>query len=184
MKILLLMPLDEKYVWIATAIFSRLNEKVKQVTFPMPMYMEYLFQTKKAENWTYAMFDTIVSANYLYKTAKEKNEDFILIGNCKAENEFDAVFNFQDIEEELPYKDNFLEHIQTLVNDEPLLKDTLAGFHQQSESQMSLINCTATAHFLERYIDTDMEIKDEKIKEMIKDDENETAKTVSNGGQA
>lgn len=46
MKILILMPLDEKWVYMATGLYKALTAKAKEVTFAMPQYMEYLIDTK------------------------------------------------------------------------------------------------------------------------------------------
>lgn len=40
MKILVLMPLDEKWTFIATALWQKLSPKAKQVCFAMPMFTE------------------------------------------------------------------------------------------------------------------------------------------------
>ena len=176
MKILVLMPLDEQHVWVATRIFQVLNKETKDITFPMPMYMEYLIQTKQEENWTYAMYNSVIAAKMLYNTAVEKNEDFILIGNCKADLKFDLIVNFQDHEIELPYEDKFLDKIRELVKDgDPILTETIADFHTTNDSVLQMKNCSATAHFLEKYIKTDPQIEqlEEDYKQKIEESRKE-----------
>ena len=41
MKILVLFPLDEKYSYIATALYKALDQSVKDNTFVMPMFSEW-----------------------------------------------------------------------------------------------------------------------------------------------
>lgn len=154
MKILVLMPLDEKYVYAATGIYKSLSKEMKDITFAMPMFMQYAISTKISPDWVYAAFDTIVSAESIYKTASaNKDGDLIIIGNIDKKYEFDAVFNFQDIEDDsLEYKDYFIEKVKDVVKDSEILLSKINNLHDASESKMSLKDCKATAHFLENYI--------------------------------
>ena len=172
MKILVLMPLDEQHVWAATAIYNSLPHEIRDKTFAMPMFMEYLVDTKVTPNWTYALFDALYSANALCAAATEAKDDIIIIGNTSNAWEFDAVFNFQDIELELPYEDKFLEKVAEVVKDEEKLATMLKDLHRSSESRVSLKNCRATANFLAAYFATDPHL--DKIIEQYKKDISET----------
>lgn len=50
MKILVLMPLDEKNTYTAAGIYKALPAKVKDITFSMPMFMDYIVGTKASSN--------------------------------------------------------------------------------------------------------------------------------------
>ena len=61
MKILVLMPLDQQHVDMSAAIYKALPHEIKEHTFAMPMFMEYLISVGKSQNWLWAFFDAIVS---------------------------------------------------------------------------------------------------------------------------
>lgn len=160
MKILILMPLDEQHVYAATGIYKNLSPELQNITLAMPMFMEYLVETHISPNWTYALFDTLISAKTYCHAAEQEKCNLIIIGNTLKDYQFDAVFNFQDIEEALPYKDNFIDH---LLNDEQIkesqvLLQQIAGLHEAHESILSLINCKASAQFIEDYMKTDPQL--------------------------
>lgn len=56
MKILVLMPLDERMSYYAAKIYSELSNEIKEITFSMPMFMDYMITTGAAQNWIYALF--------------------------------------------------------------------------------------------------------------------------------
>ena len=60
MKILVLMPCDEKMTYIAAKIYKELPNEIKDITFSMPMFMDYLISSKVVGNWVYAFFDAFV----------------------------------------------------------------------------------------------------------------------------
>lgn len=47
MKILLLMPLDEKWSYIAAELYKNLTTEAKEKTFAMPMFTEWQIATKQ-----------------------------------------------------------------------------------------------------------------------------------------
>lgn len=153
MKLLLLMPCDEKFTYLATGVYKALPAEWKEKCFCMPMFMQYVMETKLTDNWTKAFFYTMVAAEQLYESSGK--EDFLLIGNIGSEYPFDAVFNMQDEGEALPYQDLFIEKVKEVVKDEPMLVNYIAALHGADESKMALQNCTATADFLVRYIESD-----------------------------
>jgi len=153
MKILLLMPLDEKFSYMAMGIYNNLPHEIKDKTFCMPTFMDYLVNVKVCPNYEYAIFDTILSAKKVYDAAK--GDDLIIIGNMPKEYKFDAIFNFQDLVEDLPYKDFFLEKVIEKVAGEEILMKMVNNMYAKEDSKLALHNCTATADFLTAYLDTD-----------------------------
>lgn len=174
MKILVLMPLDERSVYMANGIYSGLSPYAKDRTLVMPMFMQYTITTKLSEGWEYAVFSALVAAKNVYEAAQKAKDDLIIIGNCDASLEFDIVFNFQDIEKDEDYQDKFLnkltEIIETKSDDEDKAK-LLAwlNLHKAEESKMPLHNVNATADFLSAYLETDPHIEEihAKYKEQV-----------------
>lgn len=165
MKILVLMPLDEKWVYMATGIYNALPAEVRNKTFAMPMFMQYSITTKITRNWLYATFDALVAVKSVYKAAQDG--DLIVIGNCDKDMKFDAVFNFQDIFEDLPYQDLLMKKTKDLVKEDEQLLDYLTNLYTNEDSIMPLHNVTAAADFLAAYLDTDPKI--EQIKKQYQD---------------
>ena len=166
MKILVLMPLDEKWTYIATGLYRALPNDVRDKTFTMPMFMQYCITTKTAQNWAYAVYNAVVAAKHVYEAAEKAQDDLIVIGNCSADLEFDAIFNFQDPDEDLPYEDRYVDKLKLLVKDDEVLSSWLK-LHEGSESKMPLHNYAASADFLTAYLDTDPHL--EKIRDEYKD---------------
>ena len=154
MKILVLMPLQEQSAYMAMGIYKNLPGNIKDKTFCMPAFMDYLVTSKIAPNWEYALFDTLYGAKSIYNSTGE-DEDLIIIGNCKKDFKFDVVFNFQDINEDLDYNDPFIDTMREKVQSEELLRNMLADMYSQEDVRMRLHNCKATADFLTAYLDTD-----------------------------
>ena len=48
MKILVLMPCDEKMTYYAATIYKNMPKEIKEVSFMMPMYMDFLVNNKIA----------------------------------------------------------------------------------------------------------------------------------------
>lgn len=165
MKILVLMPLDEKWVYMANGIYSALPADVQNVTFAMPMFMQYAVTTKITPNWLYATFDAILAIKSVYKAAKDG--DLIVIGNAPKDMEFDAIFNFQDLELDMPYEDLLMEKTREVVKEDEELLGMVTDLYTNADSIMPLHNITATADFLAAYLDTDP--KTEQIKKQYQD---------------
>ena len=160
MKILVLMPLQEQSAYMAMGIYKNLPAEVKDKTFCMPAFMDYLVTTKLVPNWEYALFDTILCAE---KLASVEDEDLILLGNVKKDIHFDAVFNFQDIDRALPYQDDFVEMMKNKVRSEELLLSKVNNLYAAEDSTFRMKNCRATADFLTAYLNTDPKL--DKLKE-------------------
>ena len=163
MKILILMPCSEAWTYHATGIYKALPQEVKEITFAMPMYMEYLVDTKISQDWIHAYFDSAVTVKALYKAAQMKNENLVVIGNTIKDLEFDAVFNFQDEAFDMEYDDKFISKLDELVKEIPELKSYTAGLHEAHESKMPLHNYVATADFITDYLQTDPQL--DRVKE-------------------
>ena len=164
-KILILMPCDEQHVYAAEGVYQALPTKLREKTFAMPMFMEYLVVTKQSEDWIGALFYSLLAAKKLFLAAeKDPQENLIIIGNASVDLQFDAVFSFQDIDESMDYKDLFIEKLINLVADEELLVGQLKNLHTQEKSLFNLTNCVASADFIAKYIKTDVKHKLEKLK--------------------
>ena len=176
MKILVLMPLDEKWSYIASALYENLTEEAKQKTFAMPMFTEWQMATKKLVvgkdlplHWNTATFGTIIKAREMYQLQDAAKQDFMLIGNIRPDYKFDAIFNFQDVEKDEEYKDLYIEKLREVFKNEQTLMNNLE-FYDAAASTMTLHNITAAAKFLSAYLETDPHI--EEIKEKYKNDLN------------
>ena len=157
MKILVLMPLDEKWVYMANGLYNSLPVEVRDKTFAMPMFMQYCITTKSTPNWLYATFDALVAVKSVYNAAKDG--DLIIIGNCDKDMKFDAIFNFQDIEVDLPYEDKLMEKTREIVKSDKELLGYTTNLYTNEDSIMPLHNIVAAADFLAAYLDTDPKIE-------------------------
>ena len=174
MKILILMPCDEQHIYASEGIWKALPHELKEKTFAMPMFMEYLIVTKQAKDWVEALFYSLLSAKKLHQAAAAQ-DDLIIIGNTDAGLEFDEVFSFQDVEESMEYRDLFIEKLTTLVKDEELLYNQLINLHTKDESKFNLHNCVASADFISKYIKTDVK---HKLEQLTKEYEEEIKKVT------
>lgn len=164
MKILVLMPLDEKSVYIASAIYHSLDSYAKDRCFAMPFFMQYLITTKIAPNWTYAVFDSILAAEHLYETAERAKDDMIIFGNMPKKYKFDIVFNIQDLDEDLPYEDKFMDKIRELIKGDETLEAKVMDMYTNVDSNMALHNKIASADFLSAYLKTDPHLEEIEAK--------------------
>jgi hypothetical protein len=170
MKILVLMPLDEKWSFISTALFQNLSRNAKDKTFVMPMFSEWQMATKHMIlgndlpiHWNVATFGSILKAKEMYKIQNATKQDFILIGNISPDYKFDVIFNFQDMEKDEPYQDLYIEKLKEVFAEDKVLSSNL-NFYDATASTMTLHNITAAAEFLSKYIETDPHIEDIKAK--------------------
>lgn len=173
MKILVLMPLDEKWSYIASALYQKMDTNAKNCTFAMPMFTEWQRSTGKIvigndlpNTWQMATFGSIVKAREMYKLQSDANSDFILIGNIHPDYKFDAIFNFQDIDSDMTYEDLYVNKLREIFKGNQEIEKYL-NFYDASASQMPLHNIAAAAQFLSDYIKTDARL--DKIKEKYKD---------------
>lgn len=167
MKILVLMPCDERMTYIAAKIYQELPSEIKDITFSIPMFMDYLISSKIVGNWIYAFFDALVSMKNVYNAAVAAKGNLIIFGTAPRDLEFDAVFSFQDDNTQLSYEDKFLEKIKEIVVKEPLLAVYVKNLYNAQDSQYDLYNCKLSAGFLTDYIKTESDL--EAIKEKYND---------------
>lgn len=166
------MPLDEKWSFIATGIYKAMSEHAKEVTFAMPMFSEWQMATHNfvmknlPEHWNVATFGSIVKAKEVYKTALANKQDIIIIGNMSPEYEFDAIFNFQDAVEDLPYEDKYVAKLKEVFKNDEVLSRALE-FYDAAASKFTLHDINAAAQFLSEYLETDPHL--DEVKERYKD---------------
>lgn len=163
MKILVLMPCDETMVYCAAEIYKNLDDSVQDSAFSISMFMDYLIETKQAENWVYALADGIVSANLLCKKADEENKDIVIFGNTSNDIKFDKIFSFQDGEVVAPYQDLFIEKTKTIFKDAEKFVQLLDNLYTKDDVKLMLTNCKATATLINDLIKTKVDL--EKIKD-------------------
>ena len=165
MKILILMPNNISHVDFCMEIMDKLDIDVRQKCFSIPMYIQYLVETKKAPDQTEAFFYAMRAAEHVYANAKDKNENLILFGNINKDYKFDMIFNFQN-NSFAAYQDLFIEALNQVIkpdgdDDEAyqILSRYTTNLHTADESSLILMNTTATAEFLNEYMTTDVESK-------------------------
>lgn len=165
MKILVLMPCDERMTYVAAEIYKNLPNNVKDVTFSMPMFMDYLVSSKIVGNWVVAFYDALVSMKQVYKASGEEN--LIIFGTAPKDLEFDVIFSFQDADQTLSYKDVFLEKIKEMVAEDELLTSKIAALYSVDDVKYALTNCSATAEFLTSYLKSNEKLEEfyEKYKD-------------------
>ncbi len=155
MRILVLMPVDEQHVPAATAIYQARPPEMQKICFPRPRYRQYLVSTHMARNWEQGMAGTFLAAKDMVTKRRKRKEDWVLIGNINRNfSQFDAIFNFQDIEADLPYEDKFLEKAKTRYEGSPdrgKYIELFSNLYEAKDSQYQLHNCKATANFLTDY---------------------------------
>lgn len=165
MKILILMPCDEQHVFAAVGLENRMPKELADRCFSMPHFMQYLIDIKKTKNWMEALTFTMVSEKKFYEHFKEDTNNIIVIGNAPKTQIFDAVFNFQDIDEALPYVDKFMNKTKTVFHGEKKLTDLFENLYEDKDSQLALKNLDATVNFIQDYLKSDNNEKLKEIKE-------------------
>ena len=171
MKILVLMPCDERMTYVAAEIYKNLPNNVKDVTFSMPMFMDYLVSSKIVGNWVVAFYDALISMNRVYKASGKEN--LIVFGTAPKDLKFDVVFSFQDADQTLSYKDVFLEKIKEMVVEDELLASKVAALYSVDDVKYALTDCSAAAEFLASYLKSNEKLEEfyEKYKDKFKEDD-------------
>lgn len=170
MKILVLMPIGEDYSYIASGLFKALDPEARDCAFSLCMFSEWQRATQKMvigadlpKTWTVATFGSLVKARELYRLQEAAKKDIIIIGNISPNYKFDAIFNFQDPEQDAPYEDRYLAKIAAAAQGDSVLTEAL-NVYDASASQMALHNFAAAGKFLSAYLKTDPHIDDIKAK--------------------
>lgn len=154
MKILVLMPLSESHSHIAMAIHKALPHEVREKSFIMPAYIDYILTTKAVENSILAVSNALYAAQLCWKQAEEKGEDLIIFGNIDTSFKFDVIFNCQDDKLDMPYKDGRAEKMVELVKGTDV-EYIAHELYTDKDSKMALHNPVAIADFLTAYLETD-----------------------------
>lgn len=170
MKILILMPIDERCVFASMGLYKRFNPELQKSTLNLVGFADYLYQTKKCR-WEHA------AATALSKDVPVEDYD-IVIGNTEKCKEFDLIFNLYDGENDVPYKDYVIEKVEQLL-------DRKFELHTAEESKFCLRNFDAAADLLNSLY-TKGKLKEEKLQEIEKEYEQRmmlsTAGFVPDGG--
>lgn len=151
MKILVLMPLDERYVYASWGLYKQLSEEAKEKTFNMLGFVDYLHLTKKGP-WNAGVGTALKVVDNMYESYD------IIFGNINKSAEFDVIFNLTDGENEEPYDDKTIKKME----------EELAvhyDLHTADESKFCLVNFEAAGRLISKLY-TDGKISEEKIKNL------------------
>lgn len=162
MKILVLVPNNLTNLEYCMKIWEKLNPKIQEKSFCIPMYMQYLVETNQAKDQTEAYFYAMRAAEVVYKNIKF-GDTAIIFGNMSKAYEFDTVFNFQNNQYER-YKDYFIESLNEVIKPDgeddsayKFLSQFTTNLHEANESTLVLMNIDAASEFLNNYTATDVE---------------------------
>lgn len=168
MKILVLTPCNITNLDFCIEIWKRLNPSVQSCSFCVPMFMQYLVDSRQAADQTEAFFFAMRAAEKVYSG---KKDNVIIFGNMTQEYSFDAVFNIQS-GLNAPYRDLFIEALNQVIQPDGeddsaylVLSRYTTNLHKSDESRFPLENADATADFLNSYISTNVESKLEELKQ-------------------
>lgn len=151
MKILIMMPLDERYSFASVGLFNKIDEDIRDKVMIMPYYVDTLHQWYKI-NWELAVKTALSQDEILYQ------QNDIIIGNLNKYSKFDIIFNITDGEHEEPYKDNYVELIEKKENKNYEL-------HTADESKFCLVNFEAAGKLISKLY-KDGKVSEEKLKEL------------------
>jgi hypothetical protein len=164
MRILVLMPCDERAVYVAAAFYRYLPDNLKEQCFSMPMFMDYLVDTSIVKNWIRAFYYSLVSAEAILRGSDGK-ESIIICGNVDKKYDFDIILNLQaDGNDEQLYQDNFIEHLKTIVEEDPVLAGRISNLYGATDSILPLYNAELGAQLVADLIATDNSTEIDAIK--------------------
>ena len=151
-KILILTPLDETNVYTNAALTRILADKCS--VFSVPMYADYLLQTKIAENEQQAIIFALASVKHWLDTVKGMNRDVVIIGNCTKNIDFDMIigFNKQSLKLE-PDIDLRLKKMQEQFIYSGELEQIVKDTYNEDDCESWLIDTEFTARFVLEYLD-------------------------------
>lgn len=164
MKILVLSPIYDTMAPAQEAIFSQMSKEAQDVVFFESIYASYLISYKKATNWAEASYLALKGGEHAYNIAKEKKTNLIICGNISTSFKFDTIFNFQDIDEDLPYQDVMINYIKKQFDKEEPLRRYFDSLYRTADSTFTLHNCKATADFLSRFLLSEPKLEELKKK--------------------
>ena len=160
MKILVLMPLDERQVFHAMGLYAALNPATKAKCINMPGFMDWAVLVGKARNWEDALFKALITANDVVR--KKVQEDIFVFGNVPIDAaKFDLVVSYKDGADSSSYQDRFLEMMRQKAAQEPQLAHLVEKMYTADDAKLNMVNRQATGDFLSQYIETGVETDDQ-----------------------
>lgn len=151
MRILILMPLDERCVFSSWGLYKELENKDKVLN--LVGFTDYMYQTRgKKDLWEVAVASTINSI--------DSSSYDIVIGNASIEDKFDIIFNMTDGVNQEPYEDLCIKKGEELLNCD-------FNLHKAEESKLCLIDFKASAELINSLY-RDGKDSEEKIQEIKK----------------
>ena len=156
MKILVLMPLDERQVYNCVGLWKAFvaaqgQEWTSDNLFFMPLYMDYLTTTGKSINWMEAAGQAIISTKEMVAAS---NKNVIVFGNLPVT---------------VTTLDLVLEAICKIAQEsnDDYLKQLFSNFYTADASIMALQIFTATAGFLSKWYTSEEQV--DTVTERYKD---------------
>ena len=196
MRILVLVPNNLTNLEYCMKIWEKLSPEVQQKSFCIPMYMQYLVDTKQVKDQTEAFFYAMRAAEMVYNDIKV-GDTGIIFGNMSKHYRFDTIFNFQNNKYAM-YKDYFIEALNEVIKPDgeddsayKTLSKYTSNLHEANESTLILMDIDATSEFLNSYTSTNVEqtLKDLRTQYLEKLDTIKAegkasmeAKVLNNGG--
>ena len=196
MKILVLVPNNLTNLEYCMKIWEKLSPEIQQKSFCIPMYMQYLVETKQVKDQTEAFFYAMRAAEMVYNSIK-LGDTGIIFGNMNKDYRFDTIFNFQNNKYAM-YKDYFIEALNEVIKPDgeddsayKILSQYTSNLHEANESTLILMDIDAASEFLNKYAATDVEqtLKDLRTQYLEKLDTIKAegkasmeAKVLNNGG--
>ena len=137
MKILILMTLDERYVYASWGLWKNLDEDIRPKALNLLGYTDYLNSLNSYKgNWELCVAQ-------VFMAILDEEKDDIVIGNAPITEKFDLVFNLTDGEHEESYVDKYMEIL------EPKLERQF-NLHTAEESRMCLVNLKAAGKLISK----------------------------------
>ena len=160
MKILVLMPLDERQVFHAMGLYAALDSATKAKCINMPGFMDWTILVGKAKNWEDALLKAIITADKAIR--QKEQEDIIVFGNVPVDAaKFDLVVSYKDGADSSSYQDKFLEMMREKAAQEPQLANLTQKMYTADDAKLNMVNRQATGDFLSQYIKTGVETDDQ-----------------------
>ena len=166
MRILVLMPCDERQTYQASGLMKYLDKEAAKYTFSMPMYMDYLRITKLVKNEFSNYCYTALAAKKLVEASIQHDEPLIICGNVNKNYSFDAILTFMDGEETQPYEDKFLDKIRSQLDfsdaDLSKLKDYFLNLYEDKDAIFRMKDWKAAAEFISKYFKSNQKLEEVK----------------------
>ena len=151
MKILVLVPLDERYVYASWGLYKQLSDEAKAKTFNMLGFVDYLHQVFKGP-WNAGVGSAIKAVDGMY------SQNDIIFGNTSKFAQFDIIFNLTDGETEEPYDDKVIKKLEEEIK-------TKYELHTADESKFCLVNFEAAGKLISNLY-KEGKLSEERLKEL------------------